>query len=92
VMAQDLMEQQLNEKAFELYSKMTELDASYPESYYFLAKTGLALGKNSEDWSRKYVSLCKNVDARARRKYANEPSLCSRVKEVEDELSKKTSE
>lgn len=92
VMAQDLLDQQMTDRSFELFSKITELDPAYPEPYYFLAKTGQVLGKKTEDWSRKYVSLCKNVDARTRRKYANEPALCAHVKEVEDDLAKTTSE
>jgi tetratricopeptide (TPR) repeat protein len=92
LLAQDLLDQQMTDKSFELFTKITEMDAAYPEPYYFMAKAGQVLGKETEDWSRKYVSLCKNVDARTRRKYANEPMLCSHVKEVEDDLAKKTSE
>lgn len=90
--AQDYWHQQLTRKAFDLFQKISELEPAYPESYFFLAKTGQELGKNTEDWSRRYVSLCKNIDARTRRKYGNEPNLCGQVKEIEDELAKKTSE
>lgn len=89
IVAQDFMDQEMTAKAVETLTKATELDANYPEAYYFLTRAAQALGTPNEEWARKYVSLCKGLDAKVRRKYANEPALCSRLKEVEDELSKK---
>ena len=90
--AQDFWDQQMTEQAYDLLLKNIELDGSYPETYYFLAKTGAELSKNTDEWTQKYVTLCKSIDAKTRRKYANEPKLCANVKELEDELQKKNSE
>lgn len=92
VTAQDFWEQQMTEQAYDILLKNTEGDSDYPETYYFLSKMGAELSKGGEEWAKKYVLLCKGVDAKIRRKYANEPKLCANVKEIEDELVKKSSE
>lgn len=78
-------------KAFDVLSRVTDEFPQFPEAYYYLAKAGEALEKDTQPWLRKYSALCKGLTLRDRKKFLYEPQLCSRVKEVDDELaSKKT--
>jgi tetratricopeptide (TPR) repeat protein len=88
--AQNLMEENLPRKAFELLSKVSEEFPKFPESYYFLAKAGGELSKDTEPWLQKYASLCKALTPRDRKSFSEEPQLCAHLKDVEDELQKKT--
>lgn len=79
-------------KAFDTLSRVTEEYPQFPEAYYFLAQAGEALEKDPSPWLQKYSSLCKGLTLRDRKKYLYEPQLCSRMKEVDDELAAKKSE
>src|SRR5262245_31616480 len=86
--AKDYYQQHLPKKALDLLLKVSEEQPQFPETYYYLWKAGAELNRDVEVWQKKYVSLCKNVVPRERRKFANEPKLCSGLKEVEDDLAK----
>lgn len=90
--AQENLLQGQPRRAFESLSRVTEDHPQFPEAYYFLAKAGQEVGKDVEVWQQKYVSLCKSVSSRERKKFSLEPRLCVSVKEVEDELSKNSAE
>ncbi|MGE0526719.1 MAG: hypothetical protein AB7P49_06620 [Bdellovibrionales bacterium] len=88
--AQELQRRGEIKSAFEILRKISVDQPSFPETYYFLAKVGNELNKDVEPWLRKYVLLCKGVTGRERRTYELEPRLCANVREVEDELARKT--
>jgi hypothetical protein len=85
--AQEQLRQNSSHKAFDSLSKVTEEFPQFPEAYYFLAKAGQALEKDSSPWLQKYSSLCKGLTLRDRKKYSYEPQLCAKMKEVDDELA-----
>lgn len=87
--AQDFLQQKMWRKATEILTKVSEEDPKFPETYYYLAKAGIELSRDVEPWQSKYISLCKGLTVRERRRYSLEPQLCTQVKEVEDALSKK---
>lgn len=92
ITAQDLLLQGQAKKANELLVKVSEENPQFPETYYYLARAGAELKKDVEMWQQKYVSLCKAVTVRERKKFSLEPRLCFALKEVEDELSRKDTE
>jgi predicted Zn-dependent protease len=61
-------------------------DSSYPEVHYWIWKTAEEKSETTDEQGQKYVALCKNLNLRTRRKYINEPRLCSQTQEVEDAL------
>jgi predicted Zn-dependent protease len=89
---QDLLQQKMWRKASDVLQKVVDEDPKFPEPYYFLTKAGAELGRDIEPAATKYLSLCKGVTARERKRYSLEPQICaqSQVKELEDVLSKKT--
>lgn len=76
-------------KAFEILNRVTEEFPQFPEAYYYLAKAGESLEKDTSAWLQKYSTLCKGLTLRDRKKFLYEPQLCGRVKEVDDELATK---
>lgn len=90
--AQESLLQGQPKRALEVLSRVSEEFPQFPEAYYFMAKAGAELNKDVEVWQQKYVSLCKSVSVRERKKYALEPRLCFAMKEVEDDLSKSAAE
>ena len=87
--AQDLLQQKMWRRASEILQKVSDEDPKFPEPYIYLAKAGEELGRDVEAFQTKYVSLCKNVSLRDRKRYAMEPLLCAQAKEVENALSQK---
>lgn len=85
--AQEQLRQSSTHKAFDSLLKVTEEFPQFPEAYYFLAKAGQALEKDTGPWLQKYSSLCKGVTIRERKKFSYEPQLCGKMKEVDDELA-----
>jgi len=89
---QDLMQQKLWRKAADVLQKVSEEQPQFPEVYFLMVKVGRELDRDVEALAQKYVSLCKGVTARERKRFFMEPRLCANAKEVEDELAKKSSE
>lgn len=85
--AQEQLRQKATSKAFDLLSKVTEDFPQFPEAYYYLARAGQALERDSNPWLQKYSALCKGVTLRERKKFSLEPQLCLKMKEVDEELS-----
>lgn len=56
----------------------SEKDPQFPESYYWLWKAD----PEKEEYGIKYVTLCRNPDARLLRKYKDFPFLCSHISEM----------
>jgi hypothetical protein len=92
LLAQDLMQQKLWRKAVEVLQKVSEEESQFPETYFSLVKAGRELDRDVDTWAQKYVSLCKAVTAHERKRFYLEPRLCANMKEVEDELAKKSSD
>lgn len=90
--AQDALLQKSSRKAFDAALKVTEDQPGFPEAYYLLVKAGVELGRDTEPYLQKYVSLCKAVTIRERKRYSLEPRLCLNLKDAEDELTKKSVE
>ncbi len=89
LLAQDSIQQQNWKKAFDALLKISEEYPQFPESYFLLSKAGDELDKDTEAWLQKYVSLCKAVSGREKRRFSLEPKLCANQKEAEDELVQK---
>jgi predicted Zn-dependent protease len=85
--AQDHLRQNASHKAFEILAKVKEDFPQFPETYYYLAKAGQSLEKETSPWLQKYSSLCKGITLRERKKFSLEPQLCGRIKEVDEELA-----
>lgn len=85
--AQEHLRQNSSHKAFEALVKVTEEFPQFPEGFYYLAKAGKALEKDSSACLQKYSALCKGVTLRERKKFSYEPQLCNRMKDVDDELA-----
>lgn len=85
--AQEHLRQNATHKAFEALVKVTDEFPQFPEGFYYLAKAGKALEKDSSAWMQKYSALCKGVTLRERKKFSYEPQLCTRMREVDDELA-----
>lgn len=90
--AQDSLLQKFPRKAFDAALKVTEEQPGFPEPYFVLVKSGTELNRDVEPYLQKYVSLCKAVTIRERKRYSLEPRLCLNLKEAEDELAKKSTE
>lgn len=89
LVAQDLLQQKMWRKASEVLNKVSEDEPQFPETYYWLTRAGQEIGRDTENWAQKYVSLCKGITVRERKRFSLEPRLCTNLKEVEDELAKK---
>ena len=89
---QDSLLQKFSRKAFDAALKVTEEQPGFPEPYFVLVKSGTELNRDVEPYLQKYVSLCKAVTIRERKRYSLEPRLCLNLKEAEDELAKKSTE
>lgn len=87
VQAQDWLQLGLATKANEALTKITTEFPKFPEPRYYLAR---AEGARGDSNLRKYVSLCRALTARDRRAFALEPRTCTKQKEAEDELAKKS--
>lgn len=92
LMAQDFMEEKAPKKALDALTKITEEQPQFPESYLWMARAGTELSRDNEAWLQKYISLCKAVTVKERRKFSLEPKLCANLKEAEDELAKKSAD
>jgi tetratricopeptide (TPR) repeat protein len=90
LMAKDAMDAKTSRKALESLLKVIEEQPGFPEAYYALSRAGIDLERDVEPWLQKYVSLCKAVGVRERRRYSLEPRLCVNLKEAENELAKKS--
>lgn len=88
----DLQQLKMWRKSLDTLLKVAEAEPQFPETYYYLSRAGLEIGREVEPWQRKYVTLCKGLTIRERKRFGLEPRLCPHVKEVEDELAKKNSE
>lgn len=86
--AQDLLRQGQAKRSMDLLQKFSDENPQFPEAYFYLAKAGLEMKRDVDDWQERYISLCKSISVRERKKYALEPRLCVALKEVEDELAK----
>lgn len=85
--AQEHLRLNASHKAYEMLLKVTDEFAQFPEGFYQLAKAGKALDKDVLPWLQKYSVLCKGVTFRERKKFGYEPQLCTRMKEVDEELA-----
>jgi hypothetical protein len=92
LLAQESLLQKSFKKAFDAETKVAEEQPGFPEPFFVLAKTGAELGKETDVYLQKYVSLCKALTLRERKKYSLEPKMCTNLKEAEDELLKKSTE
>ena len=81
-----------DKKAFDAETKIAEEQPGFPESFYVLAKAAAELNKETDVYLQKYISLCKALTFRERKKYSLEPKMCANLKEAEDELAKKSTE
>jgi tetratricopeptide (TPR) repeat protein len=90
LIAQELMQNQNWKKAFDTLSKVTEEQPQFPEAYFWMAKAGIELEKDTEAQYQKYVSLCKALTTRDKRRFSLEPKLCVNQKDAEDELVQKS--
>lgn len=77
-------------KALETLARLTQERPDFPEAYLQLARAEQALARGDEGALTKYVSLCKAVTAKERKRFSLEPRLCANLKEAEDELAKKS--
>ncbi len=85
--AQEQLRQNSTHKAFDLLSKVTDDFPQFPEAYLYLARAGQSLEKDASPWLQKYSALCKGITLRDRKKFSYEPQLCTKMKEVDDELA-----
>ncbi len=92
LLAREAVQQLAWRKAFESLTKVTEEQPGFPEAHLLLAKSAVEIEKDPEPYLQKYVSLCKVITPRERKRFALEPRLCTGVKEAEDELAKKAKE
>lgn len=90
LVAQDFLQQKMWRKATDILVKVSEEEPQFPEAYYLLTRAGAELSRDTDGAAQKYVSLCKGLTLRVRKRFSLEPRLCVNVKEVEDELAKKT--
>ena len=92
MLAQDAMKSQDWRKAHDALVKIGEEFPAFPEAFFLLSRTGVELEKDTEPWLEKYVSLCKAVTPREKKRFGLEPRLCANLKEAEDELARKEKE
>ena len=85
----DSHQQKSYKKSSDTLSKLASEQPQFPEPHWVQAKISAELGKDNEDSLQKYISLCKAVTARERKRFALEPRMCTNLKEAEDELAKK---
>ncbi|MBX3020516.1 MAG: hypothetical protein KF799_02465 [Bdellovibrionales bacterium] len=90
LLAQTLLQEKSPKKAFDVLSRVVEEQPQFPESYLWLARVGGELSRENEAWLQKYISLCKAVTGKERKRFSLEPKLCAGLKEAEDELAKKS--
>ena len=79
-------------KAYDALLRVTEERPDFPEAYWQLARAGQTLAHGDEVYLSKYISLCKAVTTKERKRFSLEPRLCSSLKEAEDELAKKSAD
>ena len=85
--AQEQLRQNSSHKAFDVLTKVIDDFPRFPEAYFYLARAGQALEKDSSPWLQKYSALCKGITLRDRKKFSYEPHLCTKIKEVDDQLA-----
>ncbi|MCC7404283.1 MAG: tetratricopeptide repeat protein [Bdellovibrionales bacterium] len=69
--------------------KISKSDPEFPEPLYLLWKHSPA-SPTKRSWAANYVSLCKKSDQARRRRYKNEPKLCSWQQQLEEAADKGT--
>lgn len=86
LLSQDSIQNQNWKKAFETLSKVTEEQPQFPEAHFWLGKAGQELEKDSESEFQRYVTLCKGLTVKEKRRFSLEPRLCVSQKDAEDEI------
>lgn len=89
LLSQDAIQAQNWKKAFDSLIKVTEDQPQFPEAHFWLGKAGDELEKDTEAEYQRYVSLCKALTVKEKRRFSLEPKLCVSQKEAEDELNQK---
>lgn len=92
LLAQDALQNGSSKKALDTLIKISEEQPQFPETYVYLAKAGSELNRENEAYLQKYISLCKAVTPKERKRFSLEPRLCARMKEAQDELAKKSTD
>jgi len=92
LLALDSLQQRSWRKVFEAMAKVSEEQPQFPESYLLMAKAGIELNKDVEPAMQKYVSLCRALTVREKKRFSLEPRLCANLKEAEDELAQRKSQ
>lgn len=92
LIAQEYVAEKQSRKAFELLNRLVDEQPSFPEGYLWLARAGHELGRDNESWLQKYMSLCKAITNKERRRFSLEPRLCVNMKDVENELATKSTD
>ncbi len=87
LMAQEQIRQNSSGKAFDALTKIVDEFPQFPEAYYHLASAARVLERETTPWLQKYSMICKSLTLRERKRFSYEPDLCTRVKEVDDELA-----
>ena len=88
VLALDSLAQKSWRKTYDVALKLTEEQPGFSEGYFLLNKAGAELNRDVEPALQKYVSLCKALTIRERKRYSLEHRLCTGLKEAEVELAK----
>ena len=92
LLAQDYLQSKSVKKALEVLTHLAEDQPQFPETYFYLSRAGTELNRDTDAWLHKYVSLCKALSGKERRRFSLEPRLCMNLKEVEDDLVKKNTD
>lgn len=88
--AQENLEQKSWRKAHELAQKVAQELPGFPEAQFVLLKAGSELGKDVDEATQRYITLCKAITNKERKQFSLEPRLCASLKDVENEFGKKT--
>lgn len=79
------------EKAFQVAQKLVVMDRKYPRGHYWLWRTRPVDEGLEEEDAQRYLSLCKSLDSKMRRKYKYEPRVCGFIAEVDDFIKNRAS-
>lgn len=92
LMAQESLQAGSAKKAFDSLSRVAEEQPQFPETYFYLARANSEMERDNEPQLQKYISLCKAVTAKERKRFSLEPRLCAHLKEAQDELAGKSTD
>lgn len=92
LLALDSLKQNLWKKTQESAKRLMEELPGFPESHLLWARAAEGLGDDPTSGFERYVSLCKALDVKVRRKFWFEPRMCTSLIEVTDELAKRNTE